>query len=110
MNVEDKLSDITSDLVELEENIIFLERLFSIESGIWIEVTSLSIGLRKENSIGKLSRSLKGKLWVTWLDYPISTYGKGYCTIIFFSEELHWSSVALYNKQWFSQKLTKDIH
>ena len=110
MNVEDKLSDSTSDLVELEENTIFLERLFSMESGVWAEVISLSTGLKKEISIRKLSKSLKGKLWATWLDYQGPTYGKGYCTIIFFSEELHWSNVALYNKQWFSQKLMKDTH
>lgn len=110
MNVEDKLSDITSDLVELEENTTFLERLFSMEPGVLAEVISLSTGLKRENNIRKLSKSFKGKLWVTWLDHPTSTYGKGYCTIIFFSEEMPWSSVALYNKQWFSQKLTKDIH
>ena len=35
-----------------------------------------------------------------------SVYGKGYCVTTFFLEELHWSNVALYNKQkvsrWFS--------
>ena len=71
---------ILSDLVELEENTIFLERLFSMESGVWAEVISLSTGLKKEISIRKLSESLKGKLWATWLDYQGSTYGKGYCT------------------------------
>jgi len=63
MNVEDKLSDMTSDLVELEENTIFLERLFSMESGVWVEVISLSTGLKKETSIRKLSKPLQGKLW-----------------------------------------------
>ena len=30
--------------------------------------------------------------------------GSGYCVIIFFLEELPWSRVILYNKQWFLQK------
>ncbi|MBI4641216.1 MAG: hypothetical protein HY731_11010 [Candidatus Tectomicrobia bacterium] len=104
MNLEDKLSDLTANLVELEENSLFLERLFSDDSGRWIDVASLCSGLTDvEGRLEELRKSLKAPLQVTWLDSPKSVYRNGYCVILFFLEELHWSNVALYNKQWFLQ-------
>ncbi len=101
MKVEERLADLTADLVEREENSVFLERLFSLKAGVWEDVTALCRDIvHLENHMAQLQRSSKGRLPVTWLDYPTSTYGKGYCLIIFFVEELHWSNVALYNKQW----------
>ncbi len=102
MKIEHQLSDITADLVELEENKPFLERLFSIEAGRWVDAGCLCDGLTQ-----KLK---EGRAQVTWLDYPDAAHGKGYCLIIFFSEELHWSNVALYNKQWFLRKVVCQTH
>jgi hypothetical protein len=105
MKVEEKLADLTADLVECEENSVFLERLFSLKAGVWEDVTALCRDIMHlEEHMAQLQRSSKGRLQVTWLDYPTSTHGKGYCLIVFFVEELHWSNVALYNKQWFSRK------
>ena len=105
MKVEERLADLTADLVEYEENSIFLERLFSLKAGVWEDVTALCRDIvHLEEHMAQLQRSSKGRLQVTWLDYPASTQGKGYCLIVFFVEELHWSNVALYNKQWFSRK------
>lgn len=104
MNLEDRLSDITADLVELEENSAFLERLFSVEAGRWVDVAPLCSGLTEiERQLEELRESFDVPLQVTWLNSPKSVYGNGYCVIIFFSEELHWSNAALYNKQWFLQ-------
>ena len=105
MNLENKLSDITADLVELEENSAFLERLFSIEAGKWVDAVSLCKGLTQIK--GQLEKLKEETMRVTWLDYPDAAHGKGYCLIIFFSEELHWSSVALYNKRWFLRKFVR---
>lgn len=105
MNIENKISDITADLVELEENSAFLERLFSIEAGKWVDAVSLCKGLTQIK--GQLEKLKEETMRVTWLDYPDAAHGKGYCLIIFFSEELHWSSVALYNKQWFLRKFVR---
>lgn len=102
MNIESQLSDITADLVELEENSAFLERLFSHKAGKWVDAFSLCNGLTPIR--GRLEKLKEETVRVTWLDYPDAAHGKGYCLIIFFSEELHWSNVALYNKQWFLQK------
>jgi hypothetical protein len=96
-NKENQLSDITADLVELEENGVFLERLFSLEAGQWVDAASLCNGVTQKLQDGVVQ--------VTWLDYPNAAHGKGYCIIIFFAEEYHWSNVALYNKKWFLQKL-----
>jgi hypothetical protein len=108
MNREDGLADVTADLVEREENHVFLERLFALEAGVWEAAAVLcrDIAHLKEQ-IEALQRSSTGGLYVTWLDYPHSAYGQGYCLIIFFVEEEHWHSVALYNKQWFFQKNTR---
>jgi len=96
MNIENRLSDITADLVELEANTPFLERLFAIEAGRWVDAAYLCNGLTQ--------RLREETVQVTWLDYPDAAPGKGYCLIIFFSEELHWSNVVLYNKAWFLRK------
>jgi hypothetical protein len=110
MRVEERLADLTADLVECEENSVFLERLFSLKAGVWEDVTALCRDIvHLEDHMAQLQRSSKGRLHATWLDYPVSTHGKGYCLIIFFVEELHWSNVALYNKQWFSRKLTRRV-
>jgi len=110
MKVEERFEDLTADLVECEENSTFLERLFSLKAGVWEDVTVLCRDIvHLEDHMAQLQRSSKGRLQTTWLDYSASTHGKGYCLIIFFAEELHWSNVALYNKQWFSRKVTRRV-
>src|SRR5438105_445136 len=110
LKVEERLADLTADLVEYEENSVFLERLFSLKAGVWEDVTTLCRGLvHLEDDMAQLQRSSKGGLRVTWLGYPASTHGKGYCLIIFFAEELHWGNVALYNKRGFSQKFGRRV-
>ena len=110
MKVEERLADLTADLVECEENSVFLERLFSLMAGVWADVTDLCRDIvHLEDDMAQLQQSSKGRLRATWLDYPASTHGKGYCLIIFFTEELHWSNIALYNKQWFSQKIARRV-
>ena len=111
MKVEERFEELTADLVECEENSVFLERLFSLKAGAWEDVTALCHDIVPlEEHMAQLQRSSKGGLRVTWLDYPASTHGKGYCLIIFCAEELHWSNVALYNKQWFFRKVTRRVH
>jgi len=34
MKVEERLADLTADLVECEEHSVFLERLFSLKAGV----------------------------------------------------------------------------
>jgi hypothetical protein len=105
MSGEDSLTDVTADLVEREENHVFLERLFALEAGVWEAVAVLCRDIEHlKEPIEALQRSSTGVLYVTWLDYPHAAYGQGYCLIVFFEEEEHWSNVALYNKQWFFQK------
>ena len=107
MKLEERFADLTADLVECEENSAFLERLFSLKAGVWEGVTALCHDIvHLEDHMAQLQQSSKDRLRATWLDYPASTHGKGYCLIIFFAEDLHWSNVALYNKQWFSWKVT----
>jgi len=110
MKVEERLEELTADLVESEENSVFLERLFSLKAGVWEDVTALCRDIvHLEDDMAQLQRSSKDGLRATWLNYPASTHGKGYCLIIFFAEELHWSNVALYNKQWFSRKFIRRV-
>jgi hypothetical protein len=105
MTIEDKLADLTADLVECEENQAFLARLFALQAGAWADVVALCHEvIPLEEHVAHLQESTTGRLRVTWLDYPNAAHGKGYCLIIFFVEELHWSNVALYNKHWFLQK------
>lgn len=106
MDLEDELADIAADLVEFEENSLFLSRLFAAAVGQWLEVISLCDGLeRVANQLTELNDLCEGTLKVTWLEHPIS--GSGYSLILFYMEELHWNSLALYNKQLFLQKSTQ---
>jgi len=41
MKGEERLRDLTADLVECEENSAFLERLFSLNAGVWEDLTVL---------------------------------------------------------------------
>jgi hypothetical protein len=108
MKREDRLADMTADLVEREENEAFLERLFALAAGRWEDVTALCHDISPlANHMVQLQESARGPLHVTWLDYPLSAHGHGYCLIIFCAEAWHWNSVALYNKQWFSQKCAR---
>lgn len=108
IELEDRLSSITADLVEVEKNSAFLERLFSVDAGRWINIAPLCSGLNEiEGQLEEFRESFEKTLRVTWLDYPEAAYGKGYCIIVFFVEALHWSNVALYNKQLF---LSKFVH
>src|SRR5919202_1968937 len=108
MELEDKLSCLTADLVEFESNSPFIERLFSEEASKWIEIQSLCSGLKEiESQLEELKESFEGTLRVTGLEYHDAAVGKGYCLIIFFVEALHWSNLALYNKQLFLKKLAE---
>ncbi len=64
MKVEERLADLTADLVEREENSVFLERLFSLKAGVWEDVTALCRDIvHLENHMAQLQRSS----WLGWL-------------------------------------------
>ena len=97
ISLKDELSDIYADL--LTDSRTFLERLFSSEPGQWLPLTSISeLHLQR---IQEINEQFGGAVDVTWLDYPNSASGKGFCTIIFFLEPLLWSYIAIYNRQLF---------
>jgi hypothetical protein len=100
----------TADLVEREEHEACLERLFAREAGRWEDVTVLCHDISPlADHMMQLRESSRGPLHVTWLDYPLSARGHGYCLITAFAEAWHWSSVALYNKQWFLQQCVVEL-
>ncbi|MFB2968059.1 hypothetical protein ACE1CD_03725 [Aerosakkonema sp. BLCC-F183] len=102
IDLEDRLSDLTADLVALESNSAFLARLFSLESGKWVDLEPLCSELNEIRSeIAELKKSFQGTIRVTWLDYPDA---EGFCTIVFFVAALHWSNLALYNQQLFFKR------
>jgi hypothetical protein len=118
LELEDKLLDITTELVSINNNSLFLERLFSQDAGQWIEIESLCSGIREiETQLEELRELFAacfperiGTLRVTWLDYPNTTLGEACYMIIFFLEALHWSNVALYSKALFLRKSAQETH
>jgi len=108
MNLVDTLSEITADLVELEENELFLERLFQLKPGVWTDLDCLCDGLDGyQAQLKALQQSFQERVRVTWLVYPAARYGDGYSLILFFAEEHQWHNVALYNKQRLDQDLAQ---
>jgi hypothetical protein len=111
MNLLDKLSEVTANLVEFEENELFLRRLFQLRPGVWADLDFLIEDL---GILGELRRALKNsfqeRVRVTWLDYSDSRYGDGYSLILFFAEEQQWHNVALYNKSRFESHVAQVNH
>lgn len=105
MTLEDELSDITADLVSLKENALFLERLFSTDSGSWQDLISLCLDLTSiEKRLSSSKDIIDAVVKVTWIDYPVSFHGEGYCILIFFSEPEKWDNIALFNKGHFEKR------
>lgn len=99
IELEDQLSCLTADLVEYKSNQQFIKNLFAIEAGKWTNIDTLCKGMTNiKTELELIKNSCDGLLQVTWLDYPMTTMGEGYCVIIFYLESLHWDNVALYNK------------
>jgi hypothetical protein len=108
MRLVDTLSEITADLVEFEENELFLNRLFSLEPGTWGELDCLCDGLDGYQArLKKIKKAFQETVRVTWLPYPVVGYGDGYGLIIFFAEQQQWHNVALHNKQQLAHPLAK---
>jgi hypothetical protein len=103
MNREEMLADVAADLVSIKQNRDFVRRLFRTEAGRWASVPTLCEGLPETaQRLKELEALAEGELLATWLDFPISLHGSGYCLIIFYLEELNWSNVAIFNKRVFS--------
>jgi hypothetical protein len=87
--VEDKLSSLTADLVSRKDYEWWIRDLFTNPPGRWIDVFG---------SLASSQEDLEDMTcYAAWLSFPMSSYGDGYRLIIFFSEQPHWSNVALYN-------------
>jgi hypothetical protein len=103
MNLEDTLSDLTADLVASNEP--FMERLLTGEAGRWEEVATLCAEFPEPLAkLAVLEEPYQGDLRVTWLDYPDSSYGPGYCVVLFYSEGLNWRTVAIFNQHLFVER------
>jgi hypothetical protein len=89
----DELAAIAADIVSEAEHEPVVRRLLAQPQGVWIELVDLVSGSKRLSRASELASCR-----ATWLDFPKSAYGSGYCTIIFFSEELHWHTIALYNR------------
>lgn len=113
LNLEDKLSCLTADLVEFDRNRPFLERLFAAKIGQWQSVDALCVGLPEiERQLQALKEqfSFSETLRVTWLESPDAVYGEGFCVILFLVEALHWETLAIYNKQLFLSNQNSSGH
>lgn len=110
LSVEEELNDLAADLVSFKRYSPFLERLFSQSPGTWNKLETLCSGIKDIEQrfidwqeAGTVIESVR----VAWLDYPESSYGGEYCVIIFFCENPHWITDAIYNKQRFLKDLYK---
>ena len=94
---DDLLADLSADLLASRSNLPFVERLLSSPPGTWARVATLLDGLL-EPSQRLAALPEVAELQATWLDYPQSANGAGYCVVVFFLEDPLWSSAALYNR------------
>ncbi len=93
--------DYCANLLSETENEQFMLALFQRQKGEWVSVSRLcnEVGLGAPPSRGP-GRDLA----VTWLDEPSGV--DGYATIVFFSPQEFWSTVAVYNRDWLLSRPT----
>jgi hypothetical protein len=95
---EDELSCISADMVSFRKYSTYMDRLFALPSGQWVELTHLFFGIGEiEQRLQGLAARISGGPRTSWSDYPDSVYGPGYRVVVFFCDGPLWSNVALYN-------------
>lgn len=108
ISVEEELNDLAADLVSFKRYSTFLERLFSQNDGKWHKLEVLCSGIKdiEQRFIDwRDAGSLVESVQVAWLDYPNESLQRQYCVIIFFCENPHWITDAIYNKRRFLKDL-----
>jgi hypothetical protein len=109
LSVEEELNDLAADLVSFKRYSPFLERLFSQSYGTWNVLEHLCSGIKdieQRFSDWEEAGTVVESVRVAWLDYPESSYGGQFCVIIFFCENPHWITDAIYNKKRFLKDLS----
>lgn len=100
IDLDDQLVELIAALITPEQSEPFLTRLFSFDPGMWIGVAAVCAEHPAlVDEVARIEERLRGTLRVTWLDYASSLHGPGHCTIIFFVEEVMWSSIALVERR-----------
>ncbi|MEZ4727306.1 MAG: hypothetical protein R3E79_09255 [Caldilineaceae bacterium] len=109
LSVKDKLSNIVFSIVGDTSNEFMLRELFAKPMGEWLDLLSLCNRSHDiQSQLTDISEELEEHFIATWVDYSKSDYGEGYRAIIFFSEALAWSSIAIYNYELLMRKHLKD--
>jgi hypothetical protein len=96
MKIEDFLSDVTADLVSFTKTEPFVKYLFSRLNAEWIDVIQACKDLKLDDTLRYFAEISTTYLLATWLYFP-SGNGEGFRMILFFSESLFWSNIAIYN-------------
>lgn len=100
MSLDDRLLDLTADLLSERVFEASLKRLFADAPGKWLSWIELQSGLDTPgNSVRAIEQEAGCSLMVAWIDHPQSIYGDGYVTVHFFAEAISWWTTALYNKR-----------
>lgn len=108
LTVKDKLSNIVFSIVGETSNEFILQELFAKPMGEWLDLLPLCNRVQDiQSQLTDISEELEDHFIATWVDYSKSDYGEGYRVIIFFSEALAWSSIAIYNYERLMQSMPK---
>lgn len=108
LTVKDKLSNIVFSIVGETSNEVILQELFAKPMGEWLDLLPLCNRAQDiQSQLTDISEELEDHFIATWVDYSKSDYGEGYRVIIFFSEALAWSSIAIYNYERLMQSMPK---
>lgn len=99
LEIEDLFSNITADLVEYKAHEPFINRLFSHQAGIWLEIADLVQDLPDiKAQLQEINERYDGNFQVSWLEGPDGIDSTGYCLMVFLADTLQWTNVAIYNK------------
>lgn len=107
---KDELDEFLFYLISYRHYFPFLERLFSVKAGEWLDLESICDDY--EHITTRLQRlrrakALRAPVDVTWLDYSHCSDGEGYCLIVFYCRTPLWSTNIIYNKRYILQIMNK---
>ncbi len=105
MDDQEVLSNITADIVSERVYSDFLSQLFACAVGNWRRVDQLSVDVADlPQRLDDIDPDVLNSFRVSWLDFPNSLHGEGFCLIVFYAESIFWNNAILFNRQLFLKK------
>ncbi|MEM7375638.1 MAG: hypothetical protein AAF587_44005 [Bacteroidota bacterium] len=95
-----EVEELVTNILSQKKNESVLQNIYDQPCGRWLELLSLcknqfEINARLEN----IEHMINEKVYVTWINSKEPEKADGFSSLVFFVNELGWSTVAFYNRK-----------